>query len=56
MSEVTKPACETCRWLRIDPPHCVRFPPTVGAGDTSSFPLVRLDWSCGEYRKAAPRA
>jgi hypothetical protein len=43
--------CITCKFYgQEEPPHCRRFPPVAIDGANSTYPLVKPEWSCGEYK------
>lgn len=59
---MTTEACKNCRSCVVaiegEKPHerpsettgyCYRYPPTVVAPNQSSYPVVKLDWWCGEF-------
>ena len=44
--------CETCRFFgEEEPAHCRRFPPRALDHGNVTFPLVRPEWWCGEWRR-----
>jgi hypothetical protein len=46
-----KSACITCKFFgEGEPAHCRRYPPQALDGQNTTFPLVKPEWNCGEYK------
>ncbi len=61
-TKITEALCENCMWSKGDPEDptwgvCHRYPPQVvvprdGKNFAASFPRVKSDWACGEWKRA----